>query len=166
MPTPPPAPLRDAIALRPCADADAPFLRHLYGTTREDELRVVPWPEEEKRRFLDTQFRAQKTHYEAYFPDCAFLMIELEGRAVGRLYVDRGEADIHIVDIALVPEFRGRGIGQMLLEEILDEARASGRSVTIHVEHNNPARHLYDRLGFRQVDTTGVYHYLEWRPTA
>ena len=165
MPTPPPAPTRDTIGLRPCADADAPFLRHLYGTTREEELRVVPWPEEEKRRFLDMQFVAQKTHYEAHFPTCTFLVIELAGRPIGRLYVDRGEEDIHIVDIAIVPEFRGRGVGRMLLGDILDEATASGRCVTIHVEHNNPARHLYDRLGFRHVDTSGVYDLMEWRPT-
>ena len=64
----------------------------------------------------------------------------------------------------MLPEFRGRGIGRMLIEEILAEGRSTGRSVSIHVEHDNPARHLYDRLGFRHVDTNGVYHLLEWKP--
>jgi ribosomal protein S18 acetylase RimI-like enzyme len=154
---------RDSIALRPCADADAAFLRHLYGTTREDEMRRVPWTDEEKRRFLDMQFTAQKTHYEEYYPDCEFLVIELDRQPVGRLYVDRGEEDIRITDIALLPEFRGRGIGRVLMEEILAEGWCTGKAVTIHVEHDNPARRLYGRLGFRHVHTNGVYHLMEWR---
>jgi ribosomal protein S18 acetylase RimI-like enzyme len=162
----PTTPSRQAVTFRPCTPDDVPFLRHLYGTTREEEMRIVPWTEEQKTAFLDMQFRAQKTHYEDVYPDCEFLMIELEGTAIGRLYIDRGADDIRITDIALLPEFRGRGIGRMLLEEILEEGRANNKAVTIHVEHFNPARHLYDRLGFRHIDTNGVYHLMEWRPDA
>ncbi len=42
--------------------------------------------------------------------------------------------------------------------------RSTGTRVSIHVEHDNPARRLYDRLGFQHVDTNGVYHLMEWRP--
>ncbi len=90
-------------------------------------------------------------------------MIELDQMPIGRHYNDRGDDDIRITDIALLPEFRGRGIGRMLMEEILEESRTTRKRVTIHVEHDNPARHLYDRLGFRHVDTNGVYHLMEWR---
>jgi ribosomal protein S18 acetylase RimI-like enzyme len=158
-------PPRSSIAFRRCTDADVPFLRHLYATTREEELRPVPWSDQQKREFLEMQFAAQKAHYEAFFPDCDFLVIELEGAPIGRLYVDRGD-DIRITDIALLPEFRRRGIGRMLIEEILAEGQSTGKSVSIHVEHYNPARHLYDRLGFRHVETNGVYHLLEWRPVS
>lgn len=154
---------RASITFRTCRAEDVPFLRHLYGTTREDELRLVAWTDEQKAAFLDMQFAAQKTHYENFYPDCQFLVIELEGTAIGRLYLDRGEDDIGIVDIALLPAYRGRGIGRMLIEEILAEGAATGRKVSIYVEHFNPARHLYDRLGFRHVDTNGVYHLMEWR---
>ncbi len=66
------------------------------------------------------------------------------------------------MDISLGPEFRGHGIGRRLMEGILAEGRSTGTRVTIHVEHDNPARRLYDRLGFRHVDTNGVYHLMEW----
>jgi ribosomal protein S18 acetylase RimI-like enzyme len=161
MPSAAPLPPRTSITFRRCGDADLSFLRHLYGTTRDEELRVVPWTDEQKRQFLDMQFTAQKAHYEQYYPDCEFLVIELDRTPVGRLYIDRGD-DIRITDIALLPELRGRGIGRMLMEEILEEGRVTGKRVTIHVEHDNPARRLYDRLGFRHVDTNGVYHLLEW----
>ena len=52
----------------------------------------------------------------------------------------------------------------MLMEGILAEGRTKGKRVTIHVEHNNRARGLYDRLGFRHVDTNGVYHLMKWSP--
>lgn len=154
---------RDSITLRDCTDADVPFLRHLYGTTREDELRPVPWSDEEKRGFLDMQFSAQKAHYETHYPDCTFQVIELDAQPIGRLYVHRGQSEIRVVDIALLPEFHGRGIAHLLMTEILEEARPTDRAVTLHVERDNPARHLYDRLGFRQVDTHGIYDLMEWR---
>ena len=162
----PTCPPRGAIRFRPTTPEDVPFLRHLYGTTREDEMLKVPWTEEQKAAFLDMQFTAQKKHYEEFYSSCDFLVIELQGGRIGRLYIDRGETDIEIVDIALLPGHRRRGIGRMLLEEILEEGRATGKKVTIYVEHYNPARHLYDRLGFRHVDTNGVYHLMEWRADA
>ena len=70
------------------------------------------------------------------------------------------------MDISLGPEFRGHGIGRMRMEGILAEGRSAGKRVTIHVEHDNPARRLYDRLGFQHVDTNGVYHLMEWRPAS
>ena len=160
-------PSRAAIRLRPSVADDVAFFRHLYGTTREDEMRLLQWTDAEKVAFLDQQFTAQKIHYERFYTSCEFLAVELDGERIGRLYVDRsGEDEIEIIDIALLPEHRGRGIGRMLLEEILAEGRETGKSVSIYVEHFNPARSLYDRLGFRHVDTNGVYHLMEWRVEA
>lgn len=127
-------------------------------------MRLVPWTSEQKSAFLDMQFTAQKLHYEQYYSDCEFLVIEVEGNPIGRLYIDRGDEDIRIIDIALLPEVRGRGIGRVLIGEILEEGQATRKRVSIHVEHDNPARRLYDRLGFQHVDTNGVYHLMEWRP--
>ena len=158
------SPPRDAIRFRPSTPDDVSFLRYLYGTTREDELLSLPWTSEEKAAFLDSQFSAQKRHYEEFYSEGEFLVIELEGERIGRLYIDRGETHVEIVDIALLPHHRGRGIGRMLLEEIIEEGRTSGRKVRIYVEHNNPARHLYDRLAFHHIDTNGVYHLMEWTP--
>lgn len=159
-------PRRDSIRFRATTPDDVPFLRQVYGSTREEEMRQVPWNADEKTAFVDMQFAAQKSHYETFYPQCDFQVIELAGKPIGRLYVDRGDTDIEIVDIALLPEYRGRGIGKMLLEEILEEGRASGKDVSIYVEHYNPARHLYDRLGFQHVDTNGVYHRMLWSAAA
>ncbi|HVR40296.1 MAG TPA: GNAT family N-acetyltransferase [Thermoanaerobaculia bacterium] len=155
--------MRELIRYRPATEDDVPFFLRLYATTREDELRQVPWTDEQKRFFVEMQFSAQKAHYEQHYCDAEFLVIEKEGSAIGRLYIDRAPEDICIVDIALMPEHRGSGIGSILLKEILDEAAASSRAVKIYVEHFNPAMRLYERLGFRHIDTNGVYHLMEWR---
>jgi ribosomal protein S18 acetylase RimI-like enzyme len=154
--------MRDSIRLRAATDDDIPFLSRLYASTRQAEMQMVPWTDEEKQAFLDMQFNAQKTHYDSHYPDAEFLVIEKDGHPVGRLYVDRAPEDIRVVDIAIVPEHRGTGLGTMLLREILEEAAASSRPVTIHVERYNPALHLYDRLGFRRIADSGVYYLMRW----
>jgi ribosomal protein S18 acetylase RimI-like enzyme len=156
--------MRETVRYRAATEDDVPFMRRLYGSTREEELKIVAWTEEEKGAFLDMQFHAQKVYYEANYQNCDFLIIEQEGTPIGRLYIDRLPDDIRIVDIALMPEHRGKGLGRILLQEILDEAAASGRKVSIHVEQFNPALHLYQRLGFRPITTSGVYHLMEWYP--
>jgi ribosomal protein S18 acetylase RimI-like enzyme len=78
--------------------------------------------------------------------------------------VHRGESEIRIVDIALLPDYRGNGIGTALLRDLFSEADAAGKTVTIHVERFNPALRLYERLGFSVAEDKGVYLFLERRP--
>jgi RimJ/RimL family protein N-acetyltransferase len=157
---------RDSIRYRPVTDDDIPFMRHLYATTRDQEMQIVPWTEEEKHRFLDEQFDAQKNHYDSYYGHAEFLIIEKDGQPVGRFYFDRADEDWCLIDIALVPELRGSGIGTILIRELMDEAAAAGKAVSLYVEYFNPAKHLYDRLGFQPVSTNGVYYYMLWRADA
>ncbi|MCA9032060.1 MAG: GNAT family N-acetyltransferase, partial [Planctomycetaceae bacterium] len=135
-----------------------------YASTREEELRPVPWSNEDKAAFLKMQFDAQHNHYMKEFASASFDVIELDGEAIGRLYLDRWDDQIRIIDIALLPTSRGQGIGGEIMQSILAEATSAGKAVTIHVEGNNPAQRLYKRLGFKKVDDTGVYHLMRWDP--
>jgi ribosomal protein S18 acetylase RimI-like enzyme len=145
------------IALRRSTVADRALLEAVYGSTRDAELALVPWGAAAKRAFIAQQFAAQDEHYRTHYPGATLDVIEVDGEPAGRLYVHRGQTDIRIMDIALLPQFRGRGIGTRLVRELLEEARASGRSVSIHVERGNPARRLYERLGFHAVREHGIY---------
>ncbi len=134
------------------------------ASTREDELAVVPWSESEKETFLTTQFNAQHTFYHQQFNEAEFLIIEQDNEPIGRLYLDRRDDEIRIVDIALLPSHRNRGIGTKYLETILEEGQGAGLPVRIHVERNNTALRLYERLGFQKVTENGIYFLMEKWP--
>jgi GNAT superfamily N-acetyltransferase len=150
------------LTFRPIADADLPFLSHLYASTRTEELAVTPWSEAQKAAFLQMQFEAQHTHYQTHYHGTDFLLIEREGAPIGRLYLARWEAEHRIVDIALLPEHRRKGLGEALLRDLLDEAAVAGKAVSIHVEKFNPAMSLYRRLGFVPAGEAGAYDLMRW----
>jgi ribosomal protein S18 acetylase RimI-like enzyme len=120
--------------------------------------RTVEWPTAEFIQQLavpraaiilrNNHSRAQHTDYRRDYADADWLVIEREGEAVGRLYLDRRAQAHRIIDIALMPHVRNRGFGRALLRDLLDEATAAGKPVTIYVEKLNPAMRLYQRLGF------------------
>ena len=152
------------ITLRAADAGDRAFLLQVYASTREDELRLVPWSDEQKSAFVEQQFEAQDAYYREQYSPATFEVIELDGRPSGRLYVARWDDEIRIIDIALLPERRGHGIGTELLRDLLDEGARTARRVSIHVERNNPALRLYGRLGFTPVADQGVYLLLEAAP--
>jgi ribosomal protein S18 acetylase RimI-like enzyme len=156
--------LLERIGLRPVTEADRELLIVLYGSTRTEELAQVAWGEGQLDAFVRMQFTAQDVHYRRVYPQATFDMVELDGVPAGRLYVDRRPEDIRVVDVAILPEQRGRGLGTALLTAVLEEAAASGRGVSIHVEVNNPAVRLYERLGFVAVAVAddGFYRRMEW----
>jgi ribosomal protein S18 acetylase RimI-like enzyme len=154
------------VSLRPIGPQDMPFLFHLYASTREEELSVVPWTPAQKEAFLRQQFEAQHAYWTAHYTDTSWDVIEQDGKPIGRLYVARWPDDIRIVDIAILPEHRRGGIGTALIRGIFEEGDASGRKVSTHVEMFNPARALYERLGFSLAGEHGVYLRMERAPLA
>jgi len=125
----------------------------------------VPWDDAQKDAFLRSQFDAQDAWWRENYAEASFDVVVVDGAPAGRLYVHRGPSEIRIVDIALLPEHRGDGIGTELLEGLIAEADAIGKSVTIHVERMNPALRLYERLGFQLAEDKGVYLFLERAPS-
>jgi ribosomal protein S18 acetylase RimI-like enzyme len=152
------------VLLREETAADSALLLQLYASTREEELDQLPWPQEAKEAFLRQQFEAQTAHYHEHFSNDSFQIIEIDGEPAGRLYVGRWEREFRIIDIALLPTFRGGGVGTGLLGALLHEADLAGLPVSIHVEANNPAKRLYVRLGFAMVEDKGIYHLMERPP--
>ncbi len=153
------------IALRPETDDDLDLLRRVYAAAREREMAVlVSWSDAQKNEFLNQQFDAQRHHYRSHYPGASFDVIERDGTPIGRLYVARLEREIRLMDIALLPECRNHGIGGRLCKALLDEAREQGRVVSLHVEDDNPAKGLYERLGFREVAEVTFYRLMHWVP--
>jgi ribosomal protein S18 acetylase RimI-like enzyme len=153
----------DLVSLRPAAPEDQDLLYRIYASTRAEELTLVDWDEAQKEAFLRMQFAAQDRHYRHHFAGASFDVVVVDGEPAGRLYVDRRPDEMRIVDIALLPEFRRRGTGTLLLRALMAEAETEAKPLRIHVERFNPALRLYQRLGFSAVGDQGVYLLLEWR---
>lgn len=151
------------LRFRSITDSDLEFLVAVYASTRED-VHSLDWTDDQKDQFIRMQFAAQHKHYQEHYPSAQYDIICLEETPIGRLYVDRQDSEIRVMDIALLKEYRGQGIGGRIMSSILDEGAQLQKSVTIHVQKNSPARHLYDRLGFVFVKDVGVYDFLKWEP--
>ncbi|MGK7913163.1 MAG: GNAT family N-acetyltransferase [Synechococcus sp.] len=143
-------------------ERDRDFLFQVYSSTREAELSVVGWPEEQKSEFLHLQFDAQRGYYQTRYPQAEYLCVYVDRRPIGRLYLDRQAGAFRILDITLLKQFRRQGIGTAILTSILKLANREKKIVTVLVERYNPALRLYRRLGFRQCREAGVSYVMEW----
>ncbi|MEO5558909.1 MAG: GNAT family N-acetyltransferase [Dokdonella sp.] len=154
-----------AIVLRAIETHDTAFLRSVYASTRIDELAPLNWAQAQIDAFLGSQFEAQRQDYWKNYDTSRFCIVSVAGVDVGRLYVERRADQMSIVDIALLPRFRGRGVGGELMAQLLAEADAAALPLRIQVEFNNPAQRLYLRCGFEfNGEPIGIYRMMERAP--
>lgn len=107
------------------------------------------------------QFIAQESAYRHRFPDAERWLVLHGGEPIGRLIVDTTTEEVRVVDVGLLTDWRGRGFGTALLRYVRQQAVRRSLPVRLQVESRNPARRLYDRLGFQIVSTDGVYEQRE-----
>jgi GNAT superfamily N-acetyltransferase len=153
------------VALRAVAPSDAALIASLYATTREEELRVVPWSGEQKRAFTDWQSGLQEEHYRRHYAGAERLVIERDGEAIGRIYVHVTGAEVRLMDVTLLAAHRGQGIGTRLVRALIAHADGLARPCSLHVEPFNPARRLYQRLGFATREVRGLYEFMVRAPS-
>jgi len=153
-----------AVGLRPATPADQEFLRNLFASTRTHELALMNCDEKQKEAFIAMQFKAQSQQYVMNYPLAQNSIILWNEDPVGRLLLDRGELELTLVDVALLPTHRGTGIGTCLVQNIVKEAAVAGKPIRLHVLSSNPARRLYERLGFSRTGGDAAYLEMMWVP--
>jgi GNAT superfamily N-acetyltransferase len=153
---------RSDIEFRVVEPTDEPFLRRLYSSSRV-ELSLVGWSADQLEAFLSMQYGARERHYRERFPSGEDLLVLVGGKPGGRLWIVRAEDEVRIVDIALLPEHRGGGIGSALITGLQQGAAAADLPLVLHVEAGNRAANLYHRLGFVIDAGDGVYTAMRWR---
>lgn len=148
------------LSFPPITRSDEAFLFALYASTRADEMALVPWSNEQKTVFLQSQFQAQHNHYLSEYPHGKFQTINSDNQKIGRLYVCDLENEIQIIDLTILPEFRGQGIGAQIITNILQTAE---KPVQIYLESFNRSINLFTRLGFQIIGEEGIYGLWECR---
>lgn len=152
------------ITLRDARPDDEAFLYKLYETTRSEEMTAWGLETSQREMILDLQFKAQRRHYEIAFPDPDHKIILCDDRLAGHILVFRSEPEMRLVDIALLPEHRGAGIGSSLIRALILEAQGAGKPLVLHVEKHNRAAGLYERLGFWTTEDIGGHYRMEVAP--
>jgi ribosomal protein S18 acetylase RimI-like enzyme len=150
------------ITVRPEQPQDEGFLFELYASTRQEELEAWGWPPEMRSTFLTMQFKASQG-YHSVFPDAEFQIVLLNGTNAGRLVLHRTPDELHLVDIALLPQYRNAGIGSALLKRIFGEAAGTNKPIRVKVLRGNRAERFYQKLGFKKTGETELHNDMEWR---
>ena len=119
-------------------------------------------PEEQKQHFINMQFDAQRYHYQTYYDNAEFQIIEQNRRSIGRLYVDRMPDQIRVMDLTLIPERRNKGIGSRLIRAVQSQAKALGLPVTLHAEKLGSEVEFYKQLGFEIVGEKEEHFFMKW----
>jgi ribosomal protein S18 acetylase RimI-like enzyme len=154
-----------AIRFREITSTDTEADYAIYRSTREEELSRSGWAEDDRTRFVLSQYALQRTQYRQMYLNASFQLIFVGDSLAGRFFANEADSEIRIIDLALLPQWRNRGIGTAILTDVIERARAAGKKVTIHVEINNPARALYERLGFAIVEPRGMHYFMECVPS-
>ena len=155
--------LKSNITLRSIQQGDESLLFLIYASSRSEEMRITDWTDEQKRTFLEMQFTAQRQDYSQRFPDAEQSIILDNETPVGRLWVNRNEAEIRLLDIILLPEQQNTGTGTILLHQLQNEAGNTGKKLRHAVFKDNVnAIRFYQRLGFLIVEEHDMYYVMEW----
>lgn len=139
------------VTFRPATEKDLEFLRALrLATMREVVLRHRPWREEEQDQRVMAHFDSGR-------------IILREGREIGLLKVVREADHFHLVQIQLLPDFQGRGIGTAIIQSLQEECGALGLPIVLEVYLSNRSIDLYSRLGFAIVERVDRFCTMRWQ---
>lgn len=152
-----------APSLIPATDADQGLLLELFAGSRAAELAGAGLDRAVLAAMVNLQFRAQQAHYRAAFPDAVDHVIHLDGRPVGRCWVDRSRSEVRLMDLIVDAGHRCQGIAGRVVQDLQGEATALAVPLRLSVwSGNRPARSLYARAGFVVRGEDGGYLQLEW----
>jgi ribosomal protein S18 acetylase RimI-like enzyme len=149
--------------LRPAGIEDSEICLQLFGERHISRFAALEWNEEQLTVLLQMQYRARCTGYKARFPGLeSFMICDGDHQPVGELLVCGNEDRVRVVDISLFRVCQGRGIGTRLLLDLQDQAGAKGQMLELSVDHENPARRLYERLGFEVIGSDALQAEMIW----
>jgi ribosomal protein S18 acetylase RimI-like enzyme len=133
------------ISFRPARPSDRAFIEALYFETQRWIIeRLFGWRGD----------AVERQKFEAFYDERSTRVIIFDSEDVGWISVTSDNGGVKVEQIYLSPRLQNKGIGSRIISDIITEAHASGRRVTLSTAKINPAIRLYERLGFRQTGET------------
>jgi ribosomal protein S18 acetylase RimI-like enzyme len=134
--------------LRQVLNDDGDFLYRLKSACLKEYVAAIwGWDEAD-----------QRCRFTASFDPADSQIVVVYGRDVGQLAVDTALEEVFLSGIYLLPAYQDQGLGSQVLSDLLSEARQRQLPVRLQVLAGNPARNLYERLGFRVIDRTDTHY--------
>lgn len=157
---------QNGFALRPMTASDNAFVESLYRSTRDD-LRLLNAEDDFIEELIGWQRHAQTEGYGDMFPNAMYFIAEYHGERIGRIILDFGDAEIRVVDIALIPAARGKGYGAQVLQtvQLVAGKVLAPVALTVRCDHLQ-AKQLYARLGFVVEGAQMPFQRMVWYPPA
>ena len=152
------------LLLRPVLPKDETFLYQLAYENMFEQLAAWAWDPQYREPLLKMQIVGQNSAYAAEFPNANHGIILLDDKPVGRMILDRGPEIHYLVDITILKQYRGAGIGTRLIQALCTEAEMLRKRVRLQVMVTNRAKGLYERLGFRLIEDRQVAWLMERAP--
>lgn len=157
------------LKMRPMRADDEPFLRLLREQVDSERLglqHLAPEDEEFARKIVDLQYRGHAAHYKQVKSkwDTQDCIIEIDGQPAGRFILTQDSKVVMLADLVVDRAYRGKGVGQAVIEGIKAECVQSKRLLRLHVDINNSAVYFYLQLGFVVVEQKPVQFLMEWSP--
>ncbi|MGZ8843877.1 MAG: GNAT family N-acetyltransferase [Pyrinomonadaceae bacterium] len=155
----------NSIELRPATADDEDFLLAVYKSCRGEDLRGLGWDEDRINEFLEMQYQAQRTFDQSDHAAATDEIILYAGNPIGRLLVDSGKDEVRCADLALLPEFRNRGLGAFILRRLQRQAATTNKPLRLQVIRFSRAVNFFERGGFICTSETGTHFQMEWTPS-
>lgn len=144
------------VALRPATPADEEFLFALFISSRDYDVAIFPEPQ--RTALMRMQFCGQYQTYTQRYPVAEHSILSFDGSDAGRVWVAETEDSIAILDIAILPAYRNRGIGAHVYRDLIAKAQTAGKPLHATVSTSNPGSlRFHERLGFQRIASDGFY---------
>ena len=155
------------ISLRPAQDGDEPFLKRVHTVRGIGSSRRCSRPDEAElyHKVMAQQYDSQHRFYFANYDTAHYGIIQWTDQPIGRLYVDYRDDEVRVLEIAILPDYRGRGIGRIVMTGLCLEAAMRRKPVRLCVHYLSRAQRFYRQLGFREIGVEGPDRLMEWRQT-
>jgi len=139
----------NSYSLRPATKTDFAFLQKLHKLTLKPYVEQIwGWNDLQQEKLLCDRFDPAKLQ-----------VIQIESEDVGVLQVEEKIEQIFLANILLLPEWQGKGLGSKIVLDII--VRAGNLPVTLTVLKPNPAKSLYERLGFVTTNEDEVRYFMK-----